>query len=393
MKKSKKAALILLAAALILSSTGCNKKTEDKKGTANALDSYVEVETDAPEITEYEPSVLAAESSYFSFESIENAGEEPLYTNPLTGLEASSDISDKRPVAIMVNNIKASLPQVGISQADIIYECLSEGGITRLLMISNDYEGLAKVGSIRSSRPYFIDFAMSHDAIYVHAGGSDDAYAAIESRDIDNLDGVNGAHNTTVFYRDPERLKTMFLEHTMVSDGSLIKQGIGLFNYRTEHYDGFENAVITPEWGYKVVLEGESAEYIKVPYNETRADTQVVEYEYDAESGKYYRWQHTHEKHIDSATGEQLAFDNIIVIEMPHVVTSDSYGHREVDTEGSGRGYYITGGKLIEIKWEKADRDSEIAFTDINGVPLVINKGKTIVNVTANDVFSQITVK
>lgn len=391
MNTRKKLGIILLSAVMLLSLQGCKKQAQTNENK-NTLDSYVTIET-LPEEEKADPEVLAAQSSYFSFVSDANAGEEPEFINPLTGLEATKDLSNKRPVAIMINNIKAACPQVGIGQADIIYECLAEGGITRLLMLSSDYEELEKVGSIRSSRPYYIDFAMSHDAIYVHAGGSEDAYSAIRSRNINNMDGVNGAHSEAIFYRDPERLKTMSYEHTMVSEGEMLAKGIELFGYRTEHDDGFENAIVTPEWGYSVELTGDDAQYIKIPYNATGADTQVVEYEYDAESGKYYRWQHTHTAHIDSTTGEQLAFENIIILNMPHVVTNDSYGHREVDTVGKGSGYYITGGKLIEIEWSKAGQDSEISFTDTDGVPLVINKGKTMINVTGDDVYSALTIE
>lgn len=396
MNIKKRIGIVMLVVAMILCAASC-KKEETKKAAdpvpENTLESYSEVETEPEKEETPAPEVLAAQSSHFSFVADENAGEQPEYINPLSGLAASKDISNRRPVGIMVNNIKAAMPQVGISQADVVYECLAEGGITRLMALFADYETIEKIGSIRSSRPYYIDFAMSHDAIYVHAGGSEDAYAALSSRGINNMDGVNGAHSASIFYRDPERLKVMSSEHTMVSEGELLAKGIELYGYRTEHNSGFENPIITPEWGYKVELSGNTAEYIKIPYNNTRADTQVVEYEYDAESGKYYRWQHTHNEHIDSLTGEQLAFENIIVINMSHEITGDTYGHRTVDTVGSGKGYYITAGKVIEINWSKAGKDSEIAFTDADGVPLVINKGKTMINVTADDVFAAMTIQ
>ena len=88
---------------------------------------------------------------------------EPQYINPLTGLGTETDVSKLRPVSIMVNNIYQSLPQEGVSQADILYECLAEGGITRLMLISNDYEKLGQIGSVRSARDYYIDYAESYN--------------------------------------------------------------------------------------------------------------------------------------------------------------------------------------------------------------------------------------
>ncbi|MBR5515602.1 MAG: DUF3048 domain-containing protein [Clostridia bacterium] len=391
MINKKRLCILFLVSAMLFSGAGCASKKQLPADT-NSLDSYVTIDT-LPAETEEKIEILAAESDYFSFVSDPNCPEKPQFINPLSGLGASEDVSDMRPVAIMVNNIRAACPQVGISQGDIIYECLAEGGITRMLMLSNDYRNLEKVGSIRSSRPYYIDFAMSHDAIYVHAGGSEDAYAAISNRRINNLDGVRGAHATEIFYRDQERLKTMSLEHTMVSDGEKLVMGIDLLGYREEHTDDFVNTILTPDWGFKLDLEGTAANYIKIPYNPSGADTQIVEYEYDAQKGKYLRWQFIHEEHIDSMNGEQLAFDNIIIIKMPHVVTNDYYNHRMVDTVGEGSGYFITGGEMIEINWSKAGEDAEMYFTDINGAPLVINRGKTIINVVDDDVHKGIIIE
>lgn len=86
---------------------------------------------------------------------------------------------NRRPVAIMLNNLKEALPQLGQSQADVIYEVPAEGGITRMLAVYQSLDGVGKIGSIRSARPYYLELALGHDAIYIHAGGSEDAYAKI----------------------------------------------------------------------------------------------------------------------------------------------------------------------------------------------------------------------
>ena len=77
-----------------------------------------------------------------------------------------------RPVAVMLNNLKAAQPQLGVSQADIIYEVPAEGGITRMLGVFQTLEGVGDLGSIRSARPYYLELALGHDALFVHAGGS-----------------------------------------------------------------------------------------------------------------------------------------------------------------------------------------------------------------------------
>lgn len=95
--------------------------------------------------------------------------EKEVYYSPLTG-EAGYDESLllNRPVAVMVNNIEQSLPQRGISKADIVYEMPVEGGITRLMAVFSDYHDLPEIGSIRSARHDYVELALPLDAIYLH---------------------------------------------------------------------------------------------------------------------------------------------------------------------------------------------------------------------------------
>lgn len=90
----------------------------------------------------------------------------------------------------MINNIVYAQPQVGISNADIIYEIPAEGGITRMMAIFSHLYDIESVGSIRSLRPYYLSVALSYDAIVIHAGGSEQAYSDVKTYNADHLDGV-----------------------------------------------------------------------------------------------------------------------------------------------------------------------------------------------------------
>ena len=132
--------------------------------------------------------------------------------SPLSGLPIGEEWLNRRPVAIMLNNLKEALPQMGQSQADIIYEVPAEGGITRMLAVYQSVEGVGKIGSIRSARPYYLELALGHDAIFIHAGGSEDAYTRISQWGVAALDGVQGPYlsnqeNGNLMWRDPERKK------------------------------------------------------------------------------------------------------------------------------------------------------------------------------------------
>ena len=92
--------------------------------------------------------------------------------SPLSGLPMGEEWVNRRPVAVMLNNLKEALPQLGQSSADIIYEVPAEGGITRMLGVYQSLDGVGTIGSIRSARPYYLELALGHDAIFLHAGAA-----------------------------------------------------------------------------------------------------------------------------------------------------------------------------------------------------------------------------
>ena len=101
-------------------------------------------------------------------------------------------------------------------------------------------DGVGKIGSIRSARPYYLELALGHDAIYIHAGGSEDAYAKIRQWGVTALDGVNGPYmsnseNGNLMWRDPERRKSYSLEHTVVTTGTSIIERLPTYGLRQEH--------------------------------------------------------------------------------------------------------------------------------------------------------------
>ena len=145
---------ILIALALTLLLSACGKEP-----------TFTFVEPDTEETAPVSEETAAPDTAEFVPDG---------NVNPLTGLcDGVSDTAlTRKPVAIMVSNSYDSLPQWGISQADIIYEMPAEGRITRFLAIFQDPSKIEKLASIRSSRPYFIDIAQSYGAVYIHFGGS-----------------------------------------------------------------------------------------------------------------------------------------------------------------------------------------------------------------------------
>ena len=98
----------------------------------------------------------------------------------------------------MINNIQVAMPQCGTSHADIMYEVLAEGGITRMMAIFSNLEGGDALGSIRSLRPYYLSIARSYDAIMVHAGASEAPMPDLASTGWDHIDGVQAPTPGTI---------------------------------------------------------------------------------------------------------------------------------------------------------------------------------------------------
>lgn len=309
------------------------------------------------------------------------------YINTLTGLPATKAEYYKRPVAIMINNIKISCPQIGISQADVIYECLVEGGMTRLMMLMINYENATEIGSVRSSREYYLDFAANHNAIYVHAGGSNTAYIEIRDRKINNLDGVN-MYLPDMFYRDEWRKVNMGYEHSLMTTGPKITAAIKFKKYNTEIKDTFNPSFNFVDYngGKNEMTGGNEARHVIITYN----NSHFPQYIYNSKTNTYKRYQFNGIAHIDGANNTQLEFTNVLILNLPHYYIGDSYGHVDVDSVGSGKGYYVSGGKYIQITWTKKSKDTPMILTNTDGSLLMMNCGKTFVNIVNDSTWNSL---
>lgn len=304
--------------------------------------------------------------------------------NPLTGEPMEEAQTLRRPVAIMLNNLREAQPQLGQSQADILYEVLAEGGITRMLGVYQDPKDVGRIGSIRSSRPYYLELALGHDAIYIHAGGSEDAYAKIREWGVTSLDGVRGTCMSTtpnggLMWRDPERRKSFSLEHTVVTTGEAIAQWLPEYsNVRLDHKDGYTYEMNFAEDG--TPAGGSPAEKITVPFSNYKTGV----FTYDPDS-KTYSVEQYGGAYTDGDNGEQVSVTNVVVILTACKNTGDKYAHITVDLASGGAGYYACGGQVVGITWSKGFPDGQLIYQDLNGNPLTFGVGQTYVNIVPLD--------
>ncbi|MDR1704567.1 MAG: DUF3048 domain-containing protein, partial [Clostridiales bacterium] len=275
--------------------------------------------------------------------------------NPLSGLYIPEENAVRRPFALVFNNNEASMPQSGLSQADIIYEVISEGTITRIIGIYQDFNS-AKLGSIRSARHYFIDIALDYDAFFVHFGGSPQAYAAIKDLGIANINGIyldSGVRTenfgSVVFWRDAERWKKASLrEHSAFTSAESLLNHVINQGYRMEKR---ENRGPFAFYEGKTSPSADTVNKITVSYGGGNPGV----FEYNKDLGKYYRSQFKGPKpHMDSETGEQISVDNVIVqLTSVRSIQGDTEGRRNVGVIGSGTGYLYTNGSVEPISWSK----------------------------------------
>lgn len=304
----------------------------------------------------------------------------PLYTNSLTG-ESMESLSENRPYAVMLNNMKAAMPQHGVSQADIIYEILVEGGITRCMALYSDIQNVSAIGGVRSARKYFVDIAQSYDAIYVHGGGSDEAYAYMKTLKCDHVDGVMGPYESTYFYRDQDRLNQGYNKvHCLFTTGPNIIAYAGKMKATFTRPGGVSYGF---QFDDDKLIVGQATDKIVVKFHTSskpNSSTKSTTLTYDASSNQYYAYQHGQD-YIDGNTREAVAFRNILILRADTSIQPENNLLLTINTFGSGTGYFACNGQMIPIKWSRAGLNDPFVYTLENGTPLSFGVGTTYIAV------------
>lgn len=301
---------------------------------------------------------------------------EPENTNLLTGLPTLTDEAiGKRPIAVMVNNVDAALPQYGISDADVIFEIPVEADLTRLMAMYGDYTQMGDICSVRSCRYYYPILALGFDAVYVHWGiDYTIALETINRLDIDHIDGQYG-----LFGRDQNRLNSGYaLEHTGVFYGTDLPKALADNSVRSDLKEGYTaTAFRFVEAGEVVVPADDIANTVDVQFG---ANYSV--FTFDAERGTYLK-SYKSQPHMDAATDEQLAFKNVIVLETD-ISIRDGEGRKNINWQGGSdyTGYYVSEGRMQPITWSKAGEYEPLKFFDESGAELEINRGKSYIAMT-----------
>lgn len=295
-----------------------------------------------------------------------------LNENPLTGeFNLTDGAVGKRPVAVMINNVKKSMPQYGIAQADIIFEIPVEGFLTRFMAVYADYTQMPKICSIRSCRKYFPAIAKGLDAVYVYSGMSEDIRNYVNSLNMTEFEG--GRNHGGLFGRDQERRDEGYsLEHTMYFDGTGIVEAMEKRKLRSDILENKAgNAFLFYEGENPLVPVGNACSIVEIDFG--AADATLT---YDVDTNMYLK-DFNGNPQMDGVMGTQLSFTNVFVLETT-IGTASNGIHKDVDWHG-GKGYYVSNGAVQEITWAKKDEASDLVFYDANGEELRINRGKSYI--------------
>lgn len=275
--------------------------------------------------------------------------------------------SKSRPYAVMVNNVDGARKlQSGLQDAYMIYEMMVEGGITRYLALFLD-QSTARIGSIRSARHYYLDYALENDAIYVHHGYSPQAREDWSKLGVDRIE----VNDTTTGWRDKKASKTY--EFTLFSSIEKLNKGIG--SKRTERTKDLLLNYSADELDFSSIENTKVANTVNIKYSNITRNNYV----YDANNKVYLRSVNG-TKQTDYVTEKQLTVKNIIVYSVKYS-RIDDYGRQTIDNVGTGNGYYISNGVAVPIKWEKDSRSSQTIYKLENGEELKVNDGNTFIQI------------
>lgn len=284
-----------------------------------------------------------------------------------------------RPIACMIDNHSDAWPQFSISKAYTVYEIIVEGGETRLMAVFKGADA-DKVGPMRSSRHYFLDYALENDAIYAHIGWSPQAQSDIKKLGINNVNGLEYDTGKAwkagdVFWRISGKYKA---PHNSICDLATIKTTAESKGYRTtSNKKSVLNYVADP-----VTLDEKtdaiSATNVTIPFS----TLQKVNFKYDETTQTYTRYARN-KLQTDATTESNITTKNIIITKVDNYTLNDGSGkgRQDIKNIGTKEGYYITNGKAIPITCTKESRSAQTVYKDSQGNEIQVNDGNTFIEI------------
>jgi hypothetical protein len=295
----------------------------------------------------------------------------PADVNPLTGLVvANPAVLQRRPIAVKVSNIARVRPQSGLNNADLVFEHMTEGTITRFTAVFYTHDA-EKIGSVRSGRIIDLEIPVMYDAAFAYSGASGPVrllfqgssfFARIISPDFGHggFQRISNPNNPAEFFEDTLFTNTDTLRFILNERGQDVPPTFQ--NGMSFHPD--------PPAG------GTPASSIEVVYRATNAFWQ-----YEPGTGRYKRWSDGL-PHLDANTGDQLNFQNVIVLGAHHQntdIVEDTNGSPSIQIQiwGQGPVSIFRNGQRYEGQWRRENPAEMLTFYDLEGNLLPLSPGNS----------------
>ena len=282
----------------------------------------------------------------------------------------------RRPLGVMVENHTDARPVIGLSRADVIYEAVAEGGITRFLAVFLCQDA-GDIAPVRSARTYFLDWVSEYDALYAHVGGANTpgpANALGQIRDYGIMDMDQFGLGFPTYWRGTDKLAP----HNVHSTTKKLWEAAEERKFGVEDENGKRWDDKFVQWKFKddASLESRGSQGdITVPFWDQYSDYTVT-WKYDKEANVFRRF-HGQEAQTDPLTKEHLSAKNVIVQFETEKKANDGYpdGHLLYGTIGSGKALIFQDGKAVEGKWVKDSRTARTKFLDAKGKEVELVRG------------------
>ncbi len=300
-------------------------------------------------------------------------------TSALDGTQVSPDNANRHPLAIIIENYTQARPQVGLDDASIVYEAISEGGITRFMALYGP-QNPDDVGPVRSMRTYFLDWAWEYNAFLSHVGGNIDALDRIKEEGALDLDQFSLGEKAYTRKRESGKAT----EHTMFTNVNKLYEAAKDKGWDME--GDFTKFKFLNENKYTIPETYVQEFYI--PFSSAKYN---VSYEFDRENLEYLR-DMGGSPHRDKKTGNQMSPTNIIIqsVERWQVNTRINEPGWEMKTIGEGKAHVIYGGNVIDATWKKDDLKSRTIFYDSDNKEIKFLPGQFWYEIVPPDVFEQV---
>ena len=334
-------------------------------------------------------SPLADEKTKSKENIIEKLLPQKTVQNPLTGImytsEEATSWKDKHLLGVMINNYTDARPQSGLIDADLVYEIVAEGGITRYLSFFLTHTP-QKIGPVRSTREYYLTIVKEMgDAMLMHIGYSPQALEAIQTWPVKSL-GLDGGS----FWRDQARLNSgIATEHTAYVNGESLREVATTL--------GWESPSVFDVYKFKDDSPlGENAEIKNIQISFWYEGDYSAEFKYNSSTNSYLRYLGIDSAgnfipHIDQESQKQLEVKNLIVqFVTESSIDGDEKNRLDYQLVGSGQAVVFIDGKAVKCAWSKESRDKRTKFYDMNGKEIEFNRGKFWISIVPDRNINQV---